>query len=305
MRVFVTGATGFIGSALVPELRDAGHQVVGLARSEESARALEAAGAEVRPGSLDDPDSLRAGAADADGVVHLAYVHDFSQMAEAAATDRAAIAAMADALDGTGRPLLIASGVLGLNAGREPGHVATEEDTPPEGVHPRSRAAELTIGLAGRDIRSCVVRLAPTVHGAGDAGFIAVQIAVAREKGVSGYVGTGSNRWSAVHRLDAARAVRLALEKAAAGSVVHAIAEEGVPTRTIAEAVGRHLDLPVVSVAPQDAAEHFGWLGMMLALDASASSKRTRALLSWEPVQPGLVADLDAGHYFDPVDART
>jgi nucleoside-diphosphate-sugar epimerase len=295
MRVFVTGATGFIGSATVSELIGAGHEVVGLARSDAAAAALAAAGATVQRGGLDDVAGLRDGADGADGVIHLAYNHDFSDMEGAAHTDRAAIGAMADALEGSNRPLLIASGVLGLATGR----AVTEDDAPVPGFHPRTATAAMTLTLADRAIRSCVVRFPPTVHGQGDKGFVAMQIRIARDKGVSGYIGEGDNCWSAVHRFDAARALRLALEKAPAGSVVHAVADQAVPTRTIAEVIGRHVGVPVVSVAPEDASEHFGWLGLMLALDGSASSARTRELLAWRPTEPALVDDLEAGHYFE------
>ncbi|GGR02993.1 SDR family oxidoreductase [Deinococcus ruber] len=294
MRVFVTGASGFIGSAVVPELLAAGHQVLGLARSEESAHALVAAGAEVQRGSLADLDSLRSGAEASDGVLHLAYIHDFSQIAAAAQADRQAIAALGGVLEGSGRPLVIASGVLGLATGR----VATERDTPDQAIHPRMAAAQATLDLAAHNVRSSVVRLAPTVHGEGDHGFIAVLIGIAREKGVSGYIGDGSNCWPTVHRFDAARLFRLALEQAPAASVLHGVAEEGVPLRAVAEVIGRHLNLPVVSVPPEQAGEHFGWLGMFLGADVPTSNALTRELLNWQPEHPGLLEDLEQGHYF-------
>lgn len=295
MRVFVTGASGWIGSGVVPELLGAGHQVVGLARSDESAAALERAGAEVHRGSIDDPDTLHAGAVASDGVVHLAYNHDFSDMAGAARTDRQAIEAFAAALEGTERPLLIASGTLGLAVGR----AGTENDRPADGGHPRVANAAAALALADRGVRSVVVRFAPTVHGAGDHGFLARIVDIARAKGVSGYIGDGANRWPAVHRDDAALLVRLGLEQAPAGSVLHAVADEGVPIRDIAEVIGRHLDLPVVSVSPEDAPAHFDFLAGFLGADVPASNEITRALLGWEPTHPGLLADLDAGHYFD------
>ena len=296
MRVFVTGASGFIGSAVVPELIGAGHQVVGLARSDASAVALAAAGAEVRRGNLEDLDSLRAGAAACDGVIHLAFIHDFSQYQNAARTDLRAIETLGAALEGSGRPLVIASGTIGLANGR----VATEQDTPdPNSVAAlRAAAAQTTLSFASRGVRPSVLRLPPSVHGEGDRAFLATLINIAREKGVSGYIGDGANRWCAVHRRDAARLFRLALEKAPAGSVLHGIAEEGVPIRTVAEVIGRHLDLPVVSVSAEGVDRHFGWLGAFLAADVPTSSTLTRELLGWQPTGPGLIDDLEAGHYF-------
>ncbi|WP_216329282.1 SDR family oxidoreductase [Deinococcus aestuarii] len=294
MRIFVTGASGFVGSAVVPELLAAGHGVVGLARSEASARAIAAAGATVQRGDLDDVESLRAGAAAADGVIHLAYNHDFSQPVAAAQTDLRAIETLGAALEGSDRPLVIASGLAGAATGR----VATEQDRPDPATYPRVASAQAALALASRGVRSSVVRLAPTVHGEGDPNFIARLVAIARERGVSGYIGGGDNRWPAVHRLDAARLFRLALEGAPAGSVLHGVAEEGVPVRAIASGIGRHLGLPVVSVSAEEATGHFGWLARFLAADAPASSTLTRELLGWQPTQPGLLADLDQGHYF-------
>ncbi len=291
MRLFVTGASGFVGSAVVPELQRAGHTVLGLARSEASAEALSAAGAEVHRGDLDDLDSLRAGAEKADGVIHLAYVHDFSQMEAAAQTDLAAIEAMGAALEGTGKPLAIASGTLGL----APGRVGTEQDEA-TAVHPRVANALATLALADRGVRPLVVRLSPTVHGQGDHGFIAVLVQIARDQGVSGYVDDGQNRWNAVHRDDAAAVFRLAVEQAPAGSVLHAVGEEGISVRDIAAVIGQHLDLPVRSVPAEEAAEHFGWLGAFLAVDAPASSTITQELLGWKPTGPGLLEDV-ARHY--------
>ncbi|HTU79893.1 MAG TPA: SDR family oxidoreductase [Solirubrobacteraceae bacterium] len=306
MRIFVTGASGWIGSAVVPELIGAGHQVIGLARSDASADALTAAGAEVHRGTLDDLDGLRSAAEAADGVIHLAFKHELAFSGDfqgAADADRRAVETFGEALAGSGRPLSIASGLLGL----APGRVATEQDG--HGVHaapaasgggPQARweTAELALSLAAEGVRSSIVRLPPTNHGDGDNGFIAMLVAIAREQGVSGYVGDGANRWPAVHRLDSAHLFRLGLEKAPAGSTLHAVADEGVPVRDIAEVIGRHLGVPAVSISPEDAGEHFTWLGGFLGLDAPASSELTRELLGWQPTQPGLIADLDEGHYF-------
>lgn len=293
MRVFVTGGSGWIGSALVPTLLSHGHQVTALARSDASAEALAAAGAEVVRGDLDSLDVLRAQAAAADGVIHLAYVHDFTKMDEAAATDRAAIGVYADELAGTDKPLLIASGVLGLASGR----TATEDDAPKLGpdAHPRLVNAVTVKALAERGVRSAVVRLAPTVHGEGDHGFVAELVRIAREKGVSGYIGDGANRWPAVHVSDAAELFRLGLESAPAGSVLHGVAEEGVPVREIAETVGTLLGIPTVSVAPEAAAGHFGWLATFLGLDVATSHEITSKLVGWTPTGPTLLEDLP--HY--------
>jgi nucleoside-diphosphate-sugar epimerase len=294
MRVFVTGASGWIGSAVVPELIAAGHQVVGLARSDAAAATVAGLGAEVLRGSLDDLDSLRAGARATDGVVHLGYNHDFSRMADAASTDKAVIETFGDVLSGTDAPLVVASGTLGL----APGRVGTELDRPDPAVHVRVANAATAEALAGSDVRSCVVRFAPTVHGAGDHGFVAVLVAIAREKGVSAYIADGANRWPAVHRSDAAHLVRLAFDSAPAGSVVHAVAEEGIKTRAIADEIGRGLGLPVVSVPADQAVEHFGWLGGFFGSDAPASNTLTRKLLEWTPEHPTLLEDLAAGHYY-------
>src|SRR5579863_4554001 len=273
MRVFVTGATGFIGSAVVAELLGAGHEVTGLARSDDAAAALTAAGAGVHRGSLDDPGSLHGGAAAADGVIHLAFKHDFSDFAAAGETDLRAVETMGAALAGTGKPFVITSGTLLLTR-IAPGRVGTEQDRPGPQTPPLPRVASesLALALAGRGVRSSVVRLSPTVHGAGDHGFVPRLIDIARGKGIAAYVGDGANHWPAVHRFDAARLFRLALETAPAGSVLHGVADEGVPVRTIAEVIGRHLDLPVVSISPEDAGEHFGFLAAWLAADSPASS---------------------------------
>jgi nucleoside-diphosphate-sugar epimerase len=294
MRIFVTGASGWIGSAVVPELLAAGHEVVGLARSDAAAATVTARGAEVLRGSLEDLDSLREGAAKSDGVIHLGFVHDFAHFEHSVKVDLAAIETMGEALEGSDRPLLIASGVLGLTQGP----LATERDAPDRNS-PRAQAARHAVALADRGVRSIVARFPPTVHGAGDHGFIALLIEIAREKGVSGYVDPGSNRWSAVHVKDAGVLVRRAIDDASPGSVLHAVADEGIPLRVIAEVIGQHLELPVASIAADNALDHFGWLGLPLAVDGAASSELTQDLLGWRPTQPGLIDDLNAGHYFD------
>jgi nucleoside-diphosphate-sugar epimerase len=307
MRIFVTGASGWIGSAVVPQLTGAGHQVTGLARSDAAATAIAAAGAEVHRGSLDDLDALREAAGASDGVVHLAFKHDIAFSGDfqgAADADRRAVETFGEALVGSDRPLLIASGT----SGAAPGRMATEldgHDLNPDiaamggGPQTRMATAELVLSLASRGVRSSVVRLPPTNHGKGDNGFVARLVGVAREKGVSGYIGDGANRWPAVHVLDSAHLFRLALEQAPAGSTLHAVADEGVPVRDIATVIGRHLDLPVVSISPEEAGGHFGWLAAFLGLDVPASSELTRELLGWQPTQLGLIEDLDQSHYFD------
>lgn len=297
MRVFVTGATGFIGSAIVQELLGAGHEVIGLARSEEAAQGLAAAGAAVHRGSLDDPDSLKRGAAAADGVIHTAFNHDFGNMSAAGNTDALAVEALGSALAGTGRPFVVTSVISHLVQGR----VGTEEDDPDAGssVKHRSAGEETALAMAGEGVRVSVVRLPPSVHGEGDrGGFLPAVIRTALQAGASAYVGDGANRWSAVHRLDAARLYRLALESAPAGARLHAIGDEGVRFREIAEAVGRRLDLPAISIAPPEAAGHFGWLAHFAAQDVPASSKLTQARLGWQPVHPGILADLEQEFYY-------
>jgi nucleoside-diphosphate-sugar epimerase len=296
MRVFLTGATGFIGSAIVPELLEAGHEVLGLARSDAAAAALTAAGAGVHRGALDDLDSLRAGAAASDGVIHTAFIHDFSDMAASGRTDLRAVETLGDALAGSGRPLVVTSGTATL----EPGRLATERDVPsPDNpASHRSPSERATIALADRGVRASLLRLPASVHGEGDHGFVPALIGFAREKGSAAYVGDGTNRWPAVHRLDAARLFRLALESAPAGTTLHGTGEEGVPMRDIVAVIGRHLDVPVVSVTPEEAGDHLGWLAHFAAIDNPTSSELTRTLLGWAPTQPELIADLDRGHYF-------
>jgi nucleoside-diphosphate-sugar epimerase len=298
MRVFVTGASGWIGSAVVPELIGAGHAVVGLARSDASADALAAAGAEVVRGTLDDLDVLTEAAAASDGVIHLAFKHEeaFSgDFAGASDADRRAIETFGAALAGSDRPLVIASGLAGFTTDV----VVTERDTPdpdtPAGH--RTLSERTAIGLAASGVRSSSVRLSPTVHGEGDTGFVAMLVTIARAKGVAGYVGEGTNRWPAVHRRDAAVLFRLALESAPAGSILHGAAEEGVPMRDIAEAIGRQLDLPVASVPELDVEAQFGWMSRFLGISVRASSALTRELLGWQPTHPTLLEDLDAGRY--------
>ncbi len=299
MRIFVTGATGFVGSAIVRDLIGAGYEVVGLARSDAAAASLTAAGAEVHRGSLEDLDSLRRGAAATDGVIHTGFIHDFSKFKAVCEIDRHAIEALGSALAGSNRPLIVTSGTALVT----PGRLATEDNVPAadSSAFPRIASEEAALAVAAQGVRVSVVRLSPSVHGDGDhgfaAGFVSTLISIAREKGVSAYVGDGLNRWTAVHRLDAAQLFRLALEKAAAGTRFHGVDEEGIAFRDIAEVIGRQLNMPVVAKSPEEAANHFGWLAAFAGLDCPASSKLTQEQLGWRPVQPSLLADLERGSY--------
>jgi nucleoside-diphosphate-sugar epimerase len=287
MRVFVTGATGFIGSAVVQELLGAGHQVLGLARSDAGAKSVTAAGAEVLRGSLEDLASLKRGAASADGVIHTAFIHDFSDFANSVQADILAIEAMTAALAGSNKPLIVSSGCLGIR---------TEEDAPAHGF-PR-KSEETGLAAVAQGVRGMVVRLPPSVHGEGDHGFVPALIKLAREKRFAVYVGEGKNLWSAGHRLDAAKLYRLALEKGAAGARFHGAVDEGIPVRQIAEVIGRHLGVPAVSKTPEEAAELLGFIGRVLGMGGLTSSALTQKWLGWQPTEPGLLADLEQGHYF-------
>jgi nucleoside-diphosphate-sugar epimerase len=295
MRVFVTGANGFIGSAVVRELIDAGHEAIGLARSEAAAKAITSAGAQVHRGNLEDLGSLRAGAAASDGVIHTGFNHDFTRFKENCEIDRRAIEALGSPLSGSNRPLIVASGVGLL----PPGRLATEQSVPsPASPNPRIASEEASRAIADRGVRVSVVRLAPSVHGDGDHGFVPLLIGIARQKQKSMFVGEGINRWPAVHRLDAARVFRLAVEKAAEAAYYHAVAEEGIQFRELAQVIGRRLNVPVASVSEADKANHFGWFTHFAELDIPASSEQTRRALDWHPTQPGLLADIDRPIYF-------
>jgi nucleoside-diphosphate-sugar epimerase len=293
MRVFLTGATGFIGTAVIRELIDAGHQVLGLARSDAGAESLAALGAQVHRGDLEDLDSLRSGAAAADGVIHCAFNHDFSKYADNCEADRRAIEALGSVLAGSDRPLVVTSGTA---MSLTPGRPVTEEDPPvPSSMVPRSASEEAAASMAARGVRVSIVRL-PQVHDRDKQGLVTLAIALAREKGVSAYIGDGANRWPASHRLDTARLYRLVLEKGSPGARYHAVAEEGVRVRDIAEVIGRRLNIPVVAKSPEEAAAHFGWLGVFAGLDCPASSALTQQRLGWRPVQTDMISDLEQAH---------
>ena len=296
MRVFVTGATGFIGSAIVPELINTGHQVLGMTRSDEGARALMAAGAQVHRGTLEDLESLRSGAALADGVIHLAFDHNFSNFAANCEKDKRAVEALGAALAGSNRPLVITSGT-GMGSA-VPGQVATEDVFNANNPNPRSASEMAGAAVSAAGVNVSVVRL-PQVHNTVKQGLVTLLIELTRKKGVSAYVGDGSNRWSAAHVLDVARLYRLVLEKQAAGSRYHAVAEEGVPARTIAEVIGRGLKVPVVAMSGDEAAAHFGWMAMFAGMDLPASSAQTQERLQWHPTGPGLIADLEQMHWLN------
>ncbi|WP_046216239.1 SDR family oxidoreductase [Paenibacillus wulumuqiensis] len=292
MKVFVTGATGFVGTAVLQELFKAGHEVTGLARSDKAADLLNAAGVAVHRGSLEDTDSLRQAAREADGIIHLGFIHDFSNYAAANEIDRLAIEAMGRELEGTGKPIILTSGALML----APGRIGTEKDEP--SPHAIRYAEKAVLALAERGVHASMVRLAPSVHDVGDYGFVPTLIDIARAKGVSAYIGDGSNRWCAVHRLDAAVLFRKALEKAVPGTRLHGVDEGEIPFRDIAEVIGQKLNLPVVSITPDEAANHFGWIHFAASADMPISSTLTREWMDWTPAHHGLIADLEQGHYF-------
>jgi nucleoside-diphosphate-sugar epimerase len=301
MRVFVTGASGFVGSAVVRDLIEAGHQVLGLARSDAAAESLQAMGAKAHRGDLTDLASLEAGAQSAEGVIHCGFIHDFARFKEVCEIDRRAVTALGEALRGTGRPLIVTSGTALVSAQVVAGGLATETLVTPSGEKalPRVASEEAAAAVAAMGVRVSVMRLPPSVHGAGDHGFVPLLIKLAREKGVAAYIGEGANRWPAVHRLDAARLYRLVLESGAQMPHYHATAEEGIAFRDIAQVIGKRLGLPVVSKSGDEASAHFGWFAHFAALDNPTSSALTRAKLGWQPQHPGLIADLDQPHYFE------
>jgi nucleoside-diphosphate-sugar epimerase len=296
VRVFLTGATGFVGSAVAQELINAGHKVLGLARSFAAAESLRAAGAQPHEGSLEDLESLRSGAAASDAVIHTAFIHDFNNYGPAAEADRRAIETLGGALEGSNKPLIVTSGTL---IAQSEERLATEKDEP--NLSSPRKSEEAAHALAARGVHVSVVRLPPSVHGEGDHGFVPELISIAHEKGQSAYVGDGLNRWPAVHRLDAARLYRLVLEKGSAGARYHGVADEGVPAREIAGVIGRALNLPVVTKSKEEAASHFGWIGRFFGMDGPASSVKTQEQLGWRPTQPALIPDLDSGHYFERI----
>ena len=305
MRVFVTGATGFIGSALVRDLLAAGHKVLGLARNDAAADTLARLGVEAHRGALSDTDSLAAGARACDGVIHMAFIHDWSTTREIAAeTDWRAVEAMAGAMEKSGKPLVVPSGTLLLAIGRTgPGRTGTEEDAPVSAGLPRAASEATVLAAAGRGVRGIIVRLPPTVHGTDDHGFVPMLIEIAGRTGISAFVGDGANRWPAVHRLDAARLFRLALENATPGARLHGVAEEGVPMRAIAEVIGERLGVPVRSVPEDEAPAHFGWMANIVAIDNPTSSAITRKSLGWRPQELELLTDMRDGGYFTAVDS--
>ncbi|MEC5143625.1 SDR family oxidoreductase [Chitinophaga sp. 212800010-3] len=297
MRIFLTGATGFIGSAIVKELIGAGHQVLGLARTEEAERSLIAAGAQVHRGNLENLESLRSGAAMSDGVIHTGFIHDFSKYKENCEIDRRAIETLGEGLAGTGRPLVVTSGT----AVGQTGELITEDQQPVSGSDemPRAASEEAAAAVAARGVRVAVVRLPLSVHGEGDHGFVPILIGLAREKGMAAYMGDGLNRWPAVHRLDAARAFRLVVENNAAAGNFHVVGEEGIAFKDITNIIGRRLNVPVANITASAAAGYFGWFTHFAAINNPTGSRHTRELLGWEPVQPGLLSDIDSAHYFN------
>lgn len=297
MRVFVTGATGFVGSAVVRELLGEGHQVLGLARSDAGAKSLAATGAEVLRGDLEDLDSLREGAAKTDGVIHTAFVHDFTQFAKSCAIDKLAIETIGETLAGSNRPLIVTSGTGMLQP--EQGSLATEDMLPPQREGFPRVSEQAAMALVPHGVRAMVIRLPPSVHGDGDHGFVPILIRIAREKGVAAYTGEGSNYWPGVHRFDAASLYRLVLEKGTAGSRYHAVADQGVLFRDIVKVIGHRLNVPVMSKTPEEAAEYFGWFAHFTMMNAPSSSQRTRELTGWETTHPGLLADIDREAYFE------